>query len=289
MQSKLCQAGGTTNSASRGCSRDVWGSQVHATSQPLLVRTNAWTQRALNLNYVYAQSQISQFDWASCQVNTKLFSDSSKPFRVLLWLVVRSSQSIWAAVEHLSIWINLRSKQNQSPSSHLSCVIEVRLLITWSRAFNCSPCEAFFLFIGWDQLCLSCSWGVHSRTITRMKEFEIQPRIVDTVFTPGFWKMTKDWKCLQDDNKFHHGRQRAYCGEAGLSPPPHSAMLLCCRCVQVQRSSKQSLLPTKANSEAEGWCAFATCSATLSNSSIFVQRRPFQRVFYSIRFSGMVS
>ena len=156
------------------------------------------------------------------------------------------------------------------------------------RAFNCSPCEAFFLFIGWDQLCLSCSWGVHSRTITRMKEFEIQPRIVDTVFTPGFWKMTKDWKCLQDDNKFHHGRQRAYCGEAGLSPP-HSAMLLCCRCFQVQRSSKQSLLPTKANSEAEGWCAFATCSATLSNSSIFVQRRPFQRVFYSIRFSGMVS
>ena len=195
----------------------------------------------------------------------------------------------WVAVEHLSIWINLRSKQNQSPSSHLSCVIEVRLLITWSRAFNCSPCEAFFLFIGWDQLCLSCSWGVHSRTITRMKEFEIQPRIVDTVFTPGFWKMTKDWKCLQDDNKFHHGRQRAYCGEAGLSPPPHSAMLLCWRCVQVQRSSKQSLLPTKANSEAEGWCAFATCSATLSNSSIFVQRRPFQRVFYSIRFSGMVS
>ena len=60
-----------------------------------------------------------------------------------------------------------------------------------------------------------------------MKEFEIQPRIVDTVFTPGFWKMTKDWKCLQDDNKFHHGRQRAYCGEAGLSPPPHSA----CFCV----------------------------------------------------------
>ena len=224
----------------------MWGSQVHATSQLLLVRTNSWTQRALNLNYVYAESQISQFDWASCQVNTKLFSDSSKPFRVLLWLVVRSSQSIWAAVEHLSIWINLRSKQNQSPSSHLSCVIEVRLLITWSRAFNCSPCEPFFLFIGWDQLCLSCSWGVHSRTITRMKEFEIQPRIVDTVFTPGFWKMTKDWKCLQDDNKFHHGRQRAYCGEAGLSwahHHQHSAMLLCCRCVQVQRSTKQSLIP----------------------------------------------
>ena len=31
-------------------------------------------------------------------------------------------------------------------------------------------------------------------TITKVKEFEIQPRIVDTVFTAaGFWKMTKDW------------------------------------------------------------------------------------------------
>ena len=60
-----------------------------------------------------------------------------------------------------------------------------------------------------------------------MKEFEIQPRIVDTVFTPGFWKMTKDWKCLQDDNKFHHGRQRAYCEGAGLSCAHHPVQCFC--------------------------------------------------------------
>ena len=72
----------------------------------------------------------------------------------------------------------------------------VRLFIGWSRAFNCSlSCSvAFLLFIGRDQLCLSWSWGVRSGTITKVKEFEIQPRIVDTVFTAaGFWKMTKDW------------------------------------------------------------------------------------------------
>ena len=104
--------GGTINSASRGYSRDVWDSQVHATSQPLLVRTNAWTQRALNLNYVYAESQISQFDWASCQVNTKLFSDSSKPLRVLLWLVVRSSHSMggsWASLDLNKLAIKTKS------------------------------------------------------------------------------------------------------------------------------------------------------------------------------------
>ena len=61
----------------------------------------------------------------------------------------------WAAVEHLSIWINLRSKQNQSPSSHLSCVIEVRLLITWSaghsivhlvRRFSCLLVEISYAY-----------------------------------------------------------------------------------------------------------------------------------------------
>ena len=73
--------------------------------------------------------------------------------------------------------------------------MDVRLFIGWSGAFNCSlSSDAFLLFIGRDQLCLSWSWGVRSGTITKVKEFEIQPRIVDTVFTAaGFWKMTKDW------------------------------------------------------------------------------------------------
>ena len=180
--------GGTTNSASRGCSRDVWDSQVHATSQLPLVRTNAWTQRALNLNYVNAWSQISQFDWASCQVNTKLFSDSSKPFRVLLWLVVRSSQQSMGG-SWTSLDLNKCAIKTKSITKLPFILCHKGQIVDHlkRRAFNCSPCEAFFLFIGWDQLCLSCSWGVHSRTITRMKEFEIQPRIVDTVFT-GKWQ-----------------------------------------------------------------------------------------------------
>ena len=185
-----------------------WSEQIHERKEHWI--WIMFMQRVRSVSLIEPRVKSTQSSFLTLQSHFEFYFD--------LLCDLLSNQ--WAAVEHLSIWINLRSKQNQSPSSHLSCVIEVRLLITWSRAFNCSPCEPFFLFIGWDQLCLSCSWGVHSRTITRMKEFEIQPRIVDTVFTPGFWKMTKDWKCLQDDNKFHHGRQRAYCEGAGLSPPP---------------------------------------------------------------------
>ena len=109
-----------------------------------------------------------------------------------------------------------KTKSITSLRSTWCCVVDVRLMIGWSRPFNCSLFfRCFLLFIGGDQLCLSWSWGVQSTTITGVKEFEIERRIGGSVFTGILENDKRLDPCLQDDNKFHHGRQRAHCQTSG--------------------------------------------------------------------------
>ena len=48
-----------------------------------------------------------------------------------------------------------------------------------------------------------------------MKEFEIERRIGGSVFTGILENDKRLDPCLQDDNKFHHVRQRAHCQTSG--------------------------------------------------------------------------